>query len=57
MKPLISRQYPVGHLANPRTPYVPAAQTDIRATFARALKEQQEATNGKQHAHRDCLAR
>lgn len=40
MKPLISHKYPVGHLANPRTPYVPAAQTDIRATFARAQQQQ-----------------
>lgn len=55
MKPLISKQYPVGHLGNPRTPYTPAANTDIRATFARAIKQQQEATNGKQR--HDALAR
>lgn len=56
MKPLRS-SYPPSHLCNPAFRYVPAAQTDIRATFARALKQQQEATNGKQRAHRDCLTR
>lgn len=40
MKPLISKQYPVGHLGNPRTPYTPAANTDIRATFARVQQQQ-----------------
>ncbi len=37
-KPLRST-YPVGHLLNPATRYVPAAQTDIRATFERVQRD------------------
>lgn len=33
--------YPVGHLLNPATRYVPAANTDIRKTFERILRESQ----------------
>lgn len=39
MKPLRS-SYPPSHLCNPAFRYVPAAQTDIRATFARAQQQQ-----------------
>ncbi len=38
MKPLRST-YPVGHLLNPATRYVPSAQTDIRATFERVRRD------------------
>lgn len=38
----VSKQYPVGHLMNPATPYRNAASTDIRATFAK-IKAQQQA--------------
>jgi hypothetical protein len=37
MKPLRS-SYPVGHLLNAQTRYVPSAQTDIRETFRRATR-------------------
>lgn len=43
MKQLISSKYPAHHLLNPAKAYVPAAQTDIRATFARIQAEQQKA--------------
>lgn len=39
MKPLASRDYPVGHLLNPATPYVPSAHTDVARTFARVRQE------------------
>ena len=41
MKPLRS-SYPVGHLLNAQTRYVPSAQTDIRETFARVQRELDE---------------
>jgi hypothetical protein len=37
-KPLVSKEYPVGHLLNPKTPYVRSDKTDIRRT----LMKQQE---------------
>lgn len=40
MKPLRS-SYPVGHLLNPATRYVPADQTDVRKTFARIRRQQE----------------
>lgn len=42
MKPLRS-SYPVGHLLNPATRYVPSHATDVRETFRRAEKRQQRA--------------
>jgi hypothetical protein len=39
VKPLVSRDYPLGHLLNPATPYEPAARTDIARTFARLRRE------------------
>jgi hypothetical protein len=39
MKPLISREYPLGHLLNPLTPYEPAARTNVARTFARLRRE------------------
>jgi len=33
---LKSTEYPIGHLLNPATPYVPAANTDLSKTFERA---------------------
>lgn len=39
MKKLRS-SYPESHLLNPAFRYVPAANTDIRATFARAQQQQ-----------------
>jgi hypothetical protein len=39
-KPLVSKQYPVGHILQPKTPYVNAACTDIRETFKRIIPMQ-----------------
>ena len=41
MKPLKS-SYPVGHLLNPATRYVPSHKTDVRETFARIKKEMEK---------------
>jgi hypothetical protein len=41
MRPLRS-SYPVGHLLNAQTRYVPAYRTDIRETFARVQRELDE---------------
>lgn len=35
---LRSKEWPVGHLLNPATPYVKAANTDVRVTIARARR-------------------
>lgn len=41
MTPLKSKEYPLGHLLNPATPYRNAASTDLRATFQRIQAQQQ----------------
>jgi hypothetical protein len=48
MKPLKS-SYPVGHLLNPATKYVPSAKTDLRKTFARirARERANESTDSR----------
>lgn len=33
--------YPLGHILNPATRYVPSQHTDIRKTFARVMRESQ----------------
>ena len=43
MKPLYSSAYPASHLLNPAKRYVPAAKTDVRATFERVSKASAEA--------------
>lgn len=40
LKPLISKEYTANHLMNPERTYVPAAATDVAATFARVRAEQ-----------------
>jgi hypothetical protein len=45
MKPLKS-SYPVGHLLNPKTEYVCAAETDLKKTFAR-IRAREKASERK----------
>lgn len=49
MKPLRSREYPVGHILNPATPYRNSASTDVAATFERIRREQAEKILQREH--------
>ena len=47
MKQLFSREYQKSHLLNPAREYVPAVQTDVAATFARIIAQQQKGAQKK----------